>query len=130
MVGFSEVKKGLRPPAIGVVSGRAQRSRPQHEELHGCVKRIGGREAGWITVLPDAPAGCYVLAVSEGDEMLAPGTHLSLRVKACFQANRSTWTEGVVGNVVFARTEQPGKQNRNSGSGLQGNRLRACSLVL
>ena len=47
-----------------------------------------------------------MLAVSKGDEMLAPGSHLSLRVKACFQAKRSAWTEGVVGDVIFARPEQ------------------------
>ncbi len=47
-----------------------------------------------------------MLAVSKGDEMLPPGSHLSLRVKACLQAKRPTWTKGVVGDVIFARPEQ------------------------
>ena len=47
-----------------------------------------------------------MLAVSKGDEMLAPGTHLSLRVNACFQANRSAGTEGVMDDVIFAGPEQ------------------------
>ena len=47
-----------------------------------------------------------MLAVSKGDEMLPPGSHLSLRVESCFQAERPTWTKGVVGDVIFARPEQ------------------------
>src|ERR1035437_2326365 len=97
------VKEGLRHPAVSVVTGGTQCSGAQHEWLCGGVKSIRRRKSSGIRILSDAAAGGRVLFIAKGREVLPPGRHLALRIKAGFQPKGPARPEGVVGNIIFAR---------------------------
>ena len=64
-----------------------------------------GRKAGRKFVTANVRARRKLAAIAIGDQVVAPGDQLALRIQAGLQADEATGAVGVVGRVVFPRPQ-------------------------